>query len=150
MPEGLKVATTSQEILRRLKTSGEYLPKETAEEILKSYMDSLSEMGYSHAWKKRVLRTTMIGYVRVLAKSRRGEASRNRKGKDTLVSRRFKKLLGNQNWFRMGDQPGDEEVYSGGGLAPKSGRLQGRKDVNEDKRYVESVVFVPYTPEGNL
>ena len=95
MPEGLKVATTSQEILRRLKTSGEYLPKETTEEILKKYMDNLSAMGYSHAWKKKVLRTTMIGYMRVLMKSRKGETSRNRKGKDTQVSRRFKKLLGN-------------------------------------------------------
>ena len=150
MPEGLKVATTPQEILRRLKTSGEYLPKETAEEILKAYMDNLSAMGYLQAWKKKVLRTTMIGYMRVLTKSRKGETSRNRKGKDTQVSRRFKKLLGNQYWFRMGDQPGDKEVYSGGGLAPMSGRLQGRKDAHQDKRYVESVVFVPYTPEGNL
>ena len=30
MPEGLKVAITAQEILRRLKTSGEHLPKENA------------------------------------------------------------------------------------------------------------------------
>ena len=88
--------------------------------------------------------------MKVLARSRRGETARNRKGKETLMSRRFKKVLGNQYWFWMGEQPGDEEVYSGEGLAPRSGRLQGRKDAHQDKRYVESVVLVPCTPEGNL
>ena len=70
-------------------------------------MDNLSAMGYAHTWKKRILKTTMVGYMKVLARVKRGETSRNRKGKETMTSRRFKRLLGNQYWYRMGEQKVD-------------------------------------------
>ena len=48
MPEGLKVATIAQEVLRRLRTTSEDVSKEISEEILIEYMDNLRGMGCDH------------------------------------------------------------------------------------------------------
>ena len=52
-------------------------------------MMNLDAMGYTEAWRQKVLREAMTGYTRILAKVSKGLIQRNRKGKDTLTNRRF-------------------------------------------------------------
>ena len=101
MPENVKVATISNEILRRLKCSSTALSKRTMETVISEYMGNLEGMGYTPEWRTKVLKAAIIGYTRVLGKVSRGETSRNRKGAETLMARRFKSLVGNKDWYRV-------------------------------------------------
>ena len=47
MPEGVKVATFSSEILQRQNTTSTGISQEETEEILLDMMDDLTDMGYS-------------------------------------------------------------------------------------------------------
>ena len=98
MPEAVKVATFSSEILRRLKTTSVYLGKEETEEILSTFMEDLKVMGYTEEWRAKVLRSATVGYMRILGKVEKGESLRNRKGTCTLTNKRFKKLVGIREW----------------------------------------------------
>ena len=68
MPESVKVATFSNEILRRLKTSDTEVSQTEMEEILIQLMDDLTAIGYTQEWKEKVLRAAMLGYMRLLKK----------------------------------------------------------------------------------
>ena len=97
--EGMKVSSMSAEIQRRLKTTSEYNPRSVYEDILKTFMDDLSAMGYSKMWRKKVLESSMKGYMRVMRKVRNGEVSRNREGYMTKSHRRYKKLCEKTEWY---------------------------------------------------
>ena len=73
-------------------------------------MGELEVMGYSLQWRINVLRSSVVGYIRVLAKVATGETSRNRKGSETLLSRRFKKLLGSTEWYRATNEADAEGI----------------------------------------
>ena len=96
MPEAMKIATFSNEILRRLKTTHAGLDQKEVESILGELMDDLSAMGYQLEWREKVLRSALVGYMRIPDKVKKGITSRNRKGSQTLNTRRFKKLVGLQ------------------------------------------------------
>ena len=63
-------------------------------------------MGYQEIWRSKMLKDAMVGYTRVLQKVAQGETQRNRKGVCTLLSRRFKRLVGPNELFRL-DQDTD-------------------------------------------
>ena len=91
MPESVKVATFSSEILRRLKTTSMLLSKEETEEVLTTFMEDMKVMGYKEDWRKKVLKSALVGYMRILGKVEKGESERNGKGTVTLMPRRLKK-----------------------------------------------------------
>ena len=148
MPEGLKVATSAQEILRRLKTTSEITSKETSEGILREYMDNLTGMGYPKQWRSKVLRSTLVGYMKLLKRVEEGETKRNRMGKETQLSRRFKKLLGNQYWYRVEDK--EQEMDELEGTLGRRMTLGPKAKSRTEPKYVESVVFISHTPQTEL
>ena len=77
--------------MRRLKTTHTNLEKEKVEDILLTFSDELNAMGYSEEWVRDTLKSAMVGYMRILPRDLEGEGPRNRKGRDTLKSRRFKR-----------------------------------------------------------
>ena len=147
MPEGVKVALFSNEILRRLKTTSTLLSSWEFESVLNNFMDNLDTMGYKVEWRKKILRSSLVGYMRILDKVEKGETTRNRKGDVTLMSRRFKRILGIQEWYKVDrDREDAEEIRE-----PLRYGQRGRKSVmTKSDRYVESVIFVPHTPNGEL
>ena len=150
MPEGLKVATTAQEVLRRLKTTSEDAPKEMVEDFIRRYMDNLTGMGYPLQWRTKVLKSTMIGYMKILQRVEDGEVKRNRMGKDTVLRNRFKKLVGDQYWYRVKEKENDSDDELSGNSRMKwtPGHREGNG--NGKQQYIESVVFVPHTPHSEL
>ena len=149
MPEGTKVATFSNEVTRRLKTSSTSLSRTTMENILGELLDNLGGMGYGEQWRTKVLRGAMTGYTRILHKVTKGETSRNRKGAETLTNRRFKALVGAKDWYRLGKEDDAWELMppwerAGGPIKRQPSHRE------HDARYVETIIFVPHTPEGAL
>ena len=149
MPEKVKIATFSSEIIRRLKTTSIHVSQMETEEILTNLMDDLAAMGYNQDWRENILKSALKGYMRVLDKVEKGEVKRNRKGVDSMKQRRFKKLLGIREWYRVERETPDAwEVTE---PWEKQGIRATRKIKRQsDSRYIESVFFVPHTPGGAL
>ena len=57
LPESSKVATATQEILRRLKNVSRELPESKIESVLKSNISELNVGGYNKEWRTIVLRS---------------------------------------------------------------------------------------------
>ena len=148
MPENMKRSTVAQEILRRWKTTSEWRPREEFERVTREYMDDLAGMGYNPQWREAVLKSTTVAYSRLLAKCQTGETRRNRKGVDTYVKRRFNKLCGNQEWFKSGENYEQrlEEIRHSDWEEISTNRRHRR----HDDRYIEAVMFIPFTPESRL
>ena len=144
MAENLKVSTCSQEILRRWKTTSEYCYKDVYENITREYIDDLAGMGYTPQWRQKVLTSTIRGNSHLLRRCEIEEATRNRVGADTFIKRRFNKLCGNQTWFRMSSQYQQRLEEVNHGLWEENHRR------HRDNRYIEAVMFIPYTPESQL
>ena len=115
MPESIKVATFSSEIIRRLKTTHVGIDQHIIEGILLELMNDLIAMGYTEDWRQKVLKSATTGYMRILGKVKSGELTRNRKGSDTLKTRGFKKLIGlmggggTLGQIRLQNNPQEEE-----------------------------------------
>ena len=142
VPESTKVSTMSSEILRRWKCTSEGVGAPDFRRITVEYIDSLTAMGYSLEWRKKVVSSTLKGYMRILAFAKQGHSDRNRFGASTFKKRRFNRTIGKQEWFRPHLE--DEEIET---VKVKGGRSGKAKD--QDK-YIESILFVPHTPEGML
>ena len=143
------MATFSNEIQRRLKTTSTALGATTNENIIGEVMDNLQAMCYSEVWRSRVLRGAITGYSRVLHKVTKGDTSRNRKGAERLVSRRFKALVGSKDWFRVEKQ---DDAWEAMPPWERSAHIIHKKTTRNqhDPRYIERVMLIPHTPGGTL
>ena len=146
VPEGTKVATVSQEILRRWRNTSLGVGRKKVEQVTKEYMDNLAAMGYPWEWRNKVLQKALTGYMRLLARVESGGVTRNRKGSQTRVKRRYNKLVGKSDWFRQEEEK-DDHLELGDRVWPRV--RQPEEDKGPQVR-VESVFFVPHTPEGQL
>ena len=79
-------------------------------DITTKYMDALAAMGYPEDWRRKVLESTLRGYMRILAQEKKGVTMRNRTGKCTAMKRKFKRTVGKQTWFRPGASDPQEEI----------------------------------------
>ena len=144
MPSQMKVVTMSAEVPRRLKATSLGVSREETEGILIRFMDDLAAMGSSLSWRTMVLKAALTGYCKVLKEEREGKTRRNRTGKCTLRKRRFMKLVGASEWFRL-EQPEDtKELF----VDEKSNVRKNRR--KKDNRYIEANWFIPHTPGSTL
>ena len=134
----------SAEILRRMKTTFEYLSKNEHQNILVTFMDELSAMGHPLEWRLKILHSSIKGYMRVLKKVEDGVVTRNRQGYTTNTHRRFKKLCGKTVWF---EDHQDEETHWEG--TSTTTILRGRKQTGRQK-VTEGVIFIPHFPGSKL
>ena len=142
--EGTKVATTSDEIMRRIKTTDTFTSGRDMKEILTEYMDNLIGMGYSYEWRVKVLTSTLVGYRRILKLVDQGKTDRNRLGGSSMMSRRFKRLLGPTMWFKNQKREREKDTGAGGNPA-KRRKLKGKEGKQPD-----AVMFIPATRNSIL
>ena len=64
-------------------------------------MNFLIGLGYSREWRLEVLQNTMTCYKRILKLEKEGKTNRNREGAETFVKRRFSRLAGPTEWFKI-------------------------------------------------
>ena len=150
MPESTKVATISSEVLRRWKCTSEELSSKSLEDITVKYMDNLTGMGYSLEWRKRLLSSTLKGYMRILSQCAEGHSTRNRLGVATYQKRRFRKSVGKQHWFRPVLEEGLESAELPRGPDDQGCKGRQKKSSGGSSKYIEAVLFIPHTPEGTL
>ena len=66
-------------------------------------MDDLEAMVYSVEWRRRVLKSSLLGYRRILDKARLGKTQRNWLGHEKCLKRRVQKLFGKSTCFNQGN-----------------------------------------------
>merc|ERR1711954_45680 len=134
----------TSEILRRLKCTSLGVGREKQERRLRNFMNDLAAMGYSHEWRSNVMESAMRGYCRILFNTRNGTTLRNRTGQCTAKKRRFMKLVGMAEWYKVRETSDPElEIAE---ERPKTWN----KPRESDKRYIESIVYIPHTPGSVL
>ena len=99
-PDQTKMATVSQEIVRRLKTTSRDLHHSVVEGVLLKYMEELRIGGHTLEFRKEALDSATRGYTRMWEKQVKGEGWVNRPEGSTRQARRHNKLLGKTNWFK--------------------------------------------------
>ena len=142
-PNSQKIATVSQEILRRMKNTSLDLPPSVIEDVLRRYMDELKEGGYSKKWREQVLEASVTGFERILKGEKEGTGSLHRSDKSTRKIRRWKNLCGKSQWFQpAGTKSADQQT----GKRGKKRKREGEGSQTE----IESILYVPYTPDSEL
>ena len=83
LPEGVKVATISQEAIRRFKNTSRDLPVSIIEGIISEYMSELEMGGFSRPWITNTLEAGLSGYCRMVENELSGNTSINRDAAST-------------------------------------------------------------------
>ena len=148
LPEKVKIATVTQEVIRRCKNTSRDLPPSHITEILETYISDLRRGGFKDEWISMTVNAGITGYGRMVKNEIEGKCPVNRSEKFSFTSRRFKKLCGKQSWFKQKTEKFNPSLkrknLSGHNSPPPSA-----KKVKMDPG-AESVLFVPYTPYSAL
>ena len=95
-PVNQKIATCSQEVIRRMKNTSRDLLPNNIEGILRTYMDELIAGGYDQAFREKILEAGTKGFVKMWEQERQGISRINRPEKATRKTRRWNKLCGSR------------------------------------------------------
>ena len=134
--ENCKIASLSQNLVRRMKNTSEDLPDSERIQIIDEYSSQLSASGYSAAQSRRIVTAGLTGYQGLVERVAKGETVMHRSAAEGFASRKRKKLLGPGNWFKT--------------KRKFENKKQKRKKEKKEEPEVITVLFVPQTPGGEL
>ena len=142
-PERDKVQTAVNEFIRRFKNTSRQLKEDNIEQVVKEYCTDLRRGGFSPKWIRNALDAASKGYSRLVTAEVKEGLPINRPEKTGRISRRVKKLVGKATWFKKSspvEKPTRSDIRSG----------RGAKNQVKSPAAPESVLFVPFTPGGEL
>ena len=91
IPLGSKIATGTQEVIRRLKNTSREIDHNTVKDIIMEYMRELREGGYPKNIREEILNSGFKGYARMWMSEVNNQGFVNRPGKATKMKRRANK-----------------------------------------------------------
>ena len=133
--ENVKIASLTQNLIRRMKNTSELLPDDERIQIVENYVTQLKASGYSEEQCKRIIEAGLKGYETLLRKCLNGTAKMHRSAEEGAETRRVKKLLGKSNWFKE--------------RRKREGTRRSQKQKQKLPEVV-TVLFVPQTHKGEL
>ena len=159
MSENGKVASLSQDLVRRLKNTSLGLSQEQKNEIINQYSRKLVTSGYQKEQVRRIITAGLKGFERLLERQVKGSQDIHRPAAKGAAARNKAKLLGKAKWFK----PKNISKECADKHQP-SARIGGRKDGKDSRRRKEeekggqkqtllettTVLFVEQTPGGIL
>ena len=152
LAENSKMASLSQEMVRRMKTTSERIPMKERVQVVDDFSIKLITSGYGREQAGRIITAGLMGYENALRRDRDGKGKLHKSAADGAAARNRRKLLAKSNWFKK--KPGkDGESAPIGKKTNLSGTRKppGPKAVkNTNKTPVTSVLFVEQTSGGEL
>ena len=104
MPENMRVATLTQETIRRMMNTSERIELQERIEVIDNYGMKLVNSGYSLDQSRKMIVGGLVGYERRLALSRDTTNLKWRPlhegAKFNATGRRNKKLMARNNWYK--------------------------------------------------
>ena len=140
-----KASSLSQEVIRRMTNVSEDLPLEERLEVLREFIDLLTNSGYSRSQSRLILMAGLKGYEARRLRADQGGIPLHRSKHQTQQGRAVRKMMEKANWYKVTkrDQPREtEQTHSG----PSTKRVQPRSNTVQPS----TVMFVPRTPGGKL
>ena len=138
----MKIASHTQNLIRRMKNTSEDVSMETRMAVINEYNQQLTMSGWGEELRRRIIEAGLVGYENMKRKAAENKTSVHRSAAEGAAERRRKKLTGKSNWFKSAPKQRTRE-------APKRRPQQQNREVNERKPPV-SVLFCPQTPNGTL
>ena len=100
MPENTKVASLTQDLVRRMKNTSELVDQEERNKVVDNYAQKLANSGYGKEQIKKIIIAGLMGYERRIRESKRTGKPLHMGAKDSKEGRRRKKLLDKSTWFK--------------------------------------------------
>ena len=171
-----KVTTMVQEVIRRLRNMSKQVPKEEINGELGRFSEKMKRSGYGEKTRKMVLVAGIKGFERMRNEDEAGIRKMYRKHEDGEQMRWARKLGGKSSWFkgRQGKKQEGEEgtIQKIVGAIEKKAKSKGsgvpltdfekkkKRDERDEAKEVkkeeewekepEAVIFIAYTPNGEL
>ena len=140
LPQRMKITTLTAEIIRREKNTSRSVGEARRRQILSKMMVKMKRSGYDERMRRRVLVAGRVGYKRMVQNEEGGGRKVNRPRWDGEKERRLRKIGAKSNWYKKKKRACDK------GGRGKSGKGRGKEEISD----IEAVLFVPYTPRGEL
>ena len=159
MGENSKIASLTQEVIRRCRNTCHLLPQTDKNEVLDQFTVKLISSGHSREQATRILVSGLRGYEKQLKKHLSGEKLLHRPHKDGVKERSRKKLLSKSSWFRpKPKQEGKGKQDNSERNLPHLGMNNSRVKVDRINNNMQpsatpkttTVLFVEKTPGGEL
>ena len=149
-PEREKMQTVTQEYIRRMKNTSRSLPWSHLEEAVSAYSKDLRRGGFSREWIRNALEAATVGYTRMVENEVKGISLINRPEHKGRKSRMVKKLRGKATWFKKIGNKNAPKIPNGLRKPYKTRIPQQGIEANRNQTPPESVLFIPFTPNGGL
>ena len=158
MGENSKIASLTQEVIRRCRNTCHLLPQNIKNEILDQFAIKLVSSGHSREQARRILISGLRGYERQLKRHLSGEKQLHRPHKEGLKERSKRKLLSKSSWFRpKPKQEGKQEMTAkktAGSAGINNSKVTADR-TNDNAQQpatpkTTTVLFVEKTPGGEL
>ena len=130
-----KIASLSQNLVRRMKNTCEDLPDSDRIQIIDEYSSQLEASGYSAAQTRKIVTAGLTGYQGLVEKVSKGETVMHRSAAEGFTSRKRKKLLSPGNWFKTRRKEESQKQ-----------RRNRKKKAESEEPEIITVLFVPQTP----
>ena len=98
--ENSKIASLTQEVVRRSKNTSEEVSIEERVAILNEYHQRLELSQYSLDASRKIMVAGLQGYERIREKAAKTRGNINRSEEEGAAGRHRKKLIGKTNWFK--------------------------------------------------
>jgi hypothetical protein len=105
MAEDSKMRSLTNEVIRRMLTTGEMIPARDRCQILDNFAQKMKNSGYGLNQIRRVILAGIKGYENLIRRCKKGERSLHRSSAESSSLRARKKLTGKSEWFKKSDKP---------------------------------------------
>ena len=160
MGENMKIASLSQDLVRRMKNTSSRLPQSSRNEVVNQYTIKLASSGYSLDQVHRIVVAGLRGFEKKVKKQLAGKGLIHQSAAGGAAKRNRKKLLDRTNWFRgkkQDQEEGEEKEHIEQNHHHKETRKEQRNNITDMSSSKEvktmrtsSVLFVEQTPRGEL
>ena len=104
MAEDSKIRSLTNEVIRRLLTTGDMIPDATRCQILDRFAQKMMNSGYGLKQIRRVILGGIKGYEKMVKRSKQGGRKLHRSSGESSQARARKKLTEKSEWFRKSDK----------------------------------------------
>ena len=141
LSEIVKVASLTQNLIRRCKNTSEMLSIQARLAVIDQFTQQVLACGYSKEQTRRIVTAGLVGYENMKIAAEEAGGSIHKCAAEGAVERRRKKLIGKASWFKGSSKP------KARGERPSRRKTGG---VGDKPLTPVTVLFVPQTPQGAL
>ena len=152
LAENTKVSSLTQDLIRRMKNTSEYLEQEERNCVVDTFAAKLYLSGYQDDQIKKIVIAGLKGYENLLKRVKEGKTVLHKSAKQGEKARMKRKLLGKSSWFKE-----TRKKDGGKGGASTAQKLPNpawngakKKKTEKLETPATNVLFVPQTPGGTL